>query len=364
MEFTPVWNGIIAWYLFLAGLGAGAFASAFFLGRFCSGTQAMVRIGRLIAPVVVAIGLVLLMFDARGGLYHPLRFAFLLTNFQSVMTWGVVFLGAFEVVALVVAVMDLARKNPPRWLEVVGVVLSVCVAVYTGALLGACAPYPLWNLAILPILFLASAASAGAAAVLGIGAVAFPAQYARTGKLQHIHLAFMVAEVVVLVVLLAVTAGISPEGALSVQRLTSGDYAGLFWGVLVIVGLAAPIIIDLVMTFVARKAPGAKASGAVKGGSAEEMDPQIAAAGSAVSAQGEAPYGAEVASPSATIADETADGASRASAVSAPASAPVPSAAVRALSALACAGGLAGGYTLRYLVIMAALPAGIAFPWL
>ena len=29
-----------------------------------------------------------------------------------------------------------------------------------------------------------------------------------------------------------------------------------------------------------------------------------------------------------------------------------------------CAGGLAGGYTLRYLVIMAALPVGIAFPWL
>ncbi len=28
------------------------------------------------------------------------------------------------------------------------------------------------------------------------------------------------------------------------------------------------------------------------------------------------------------------------------------------------AGGLAGGYTLRYLVIMAALPVGIAFPWL
>lgn len=29
-----------------------------------------------------------------------------------------------------------------------------------------------------------------------------------------------------------------------------------------------------------------------------------------------------------------------------------------------CAGGLAGGYTLRYLVIMAALPVGITFPWL
>ena len=340
MEFTPVWNGIIAWYLFLAGLGAGAFASAFFLGRVCPGTQAMVRTGRLIAPVVVAIGLVLLMFDARGGLYHPLRFAFLLTNFQSVMTWGVVFLSAFEVVALVVAVMDLARKNPPRWLEVVGVVLSVCVAVYTGALLGACAPYPLWNLAILPILFLASAASAGAAAVLGIGAVAFPAQYARTGKLQHIHLAFMGAEVVVLVVLLVVTAGVSPEGALSVQRLTGGDYAGPFWGVLVIVGLAAPIVIDLAMMLVSRKALRTNASGASY--EAAEVAPTAVAEAVESTPQLDA----------APISAADSDGA------------PAPSAAVRALSALACAGGLAGGYTLRYLVIMAALPTSIAFPWL
>ncbi len=352
MEFTPVWNGIIAWYLFLAGLGAGAFASAFLLGRFCPGTQAMVRAGRLIAPVVVAIGLVLLMLDARGGLYHPLRFAFLLTNFQSVMTWGVVFLSAFEVVALVVAVMDLARKNPPRWLEVVGVVLSVCVAVYTGALLGACAPYPLWNLAILPILFLASAASAGAAAVLGIGAVAFPAQYARTGKLQHIHLGFMAAEVVVLVVLLVVTAGVSPEGVLSVQRLTGGDYAGLFWCLLVIVGLAAPIAIDLAMTFAARNA--SKGKGA--------SDANIGAADPVPATAVEAPVAAPVA------VAEAPEGASQLDATSASAAdsdgAAVPSAAARALSALACAGGLAGGYTLRYLVIMAALPVGIAFPWL
>ena len=31
MEYTPIWSGIIACYLFLGGLGGGAFATSAFL---------------------------------------------------------------------------------------------------------------------------------------------------------------------------------------------------------------------------------------------------------------------------------------------------------------------------------------------
>ena len=31
MIYEPIWGAIIAWYLFLAGLGGGAFATAVFL---------------------------------------------------------------------------------------------------------------------------------------------------------------------------------------------------------------------------------------------------------------------------------------------------------------------------------------------
>ncbi len=46
----------------------------------------MRRIGLVIAPIAIAIGLVLLMTDAEAGLHDPLRFFYLLTNFDSVMT--------------------------------------------------------------------------------------------------------------------------------------------------------------------------------------------------------------------------------------------------------------------------------------
>ena len=80
MTFEPIWDSIIAWYLFLAGLGGGAFATSAFLHWRHPHAVTMRKIGHLIAPIAVAVGLVLLMFDAKGGLFHPWRFALLLHN--------------------------------------------------------------------------------------------------------------------------------------------------------------------------------------------------------------------------------------------------------------------------------------------
>ena len=125
MTFEPIWGAIIAWYLFLAGLGGGAFVTSAFLGWRHPEAVSMRKIGHLVAPIVVIIGLCLLMFDAKAGLMNPLRFALLLTNFGSVMTWGVVFLGGFTVISLVVVVLDFMKKRVPVWLDIAGVVFGV-----------------------------------------------------------------------------------------------------------------------------------------------------------------------------------------------------------------------------------------------
>ena len=129
MEYTPIWSGIIACYLFLGGLGGGAFATSAFLAWRHPEAVTMRKLGHWIAPIVVIVGLVLLMFDAKAGLHNPLRFALLLTNFGSVMTWGVVILAAFVIVALVALIMDLKKRRVPMWLEIVGAVLGICSEV-------------------------------------------------------------------------------------------------------------------------------------------------------------------------------------------------------------------------------------------
>lgn len=250
MTFEPIWGVIIACYLFLAGLGGGAFITSAFLKWRHPEAVNMIRIGRVIAPVVVIVGLCLLMFDATAGLHNPLRFALLLTNFGSVMTWGVVFLGSFVVVAIIVAALDLTKHRVPGWLDIVGAVLGVCVAVYTGCLLGVCKTFPLWNNALLPILFLVSAVSTGMASVLLVAIFTHPEEFNRVGVLKKFHFCLPIVELVLVASLLFVTASnASPAGWNSVMQLVAGNYVLAFWFLFVAVGLVIPTILETWLLF-------------------------------------------------------------------------------------------------------------------
>ena len=254
MTFEPIWNSIIAWYLFLAGLGGGAYVSAAFLRWRHPEAVNMIRIGRVIAPVVVIVGLCLLMFDATAGLHNPLRFALLLTNFGSVMTWGVVFLGGFTILALIGAGLDLAKRRVPLWLDIAAAVFGVCVAVYTGCLLGVCKTFPLWNNALLPILFLVSAISTGMAAVLCVAIFRHPEEFNRVGVFKKFHFCLPIIELVLVASLLFVTASnASPAGWESVMSLVGGDCALAFWFLFVLVGLVLPTALETWLLFFSPK---------------------------------------------------------------------------------------------------------------
>lgn len=251
MTFEPIWDSIIAWYLFLAGLGGGSFiAGAFLRWRYPDAVN-MRKIAHLVAPIVVFVGLILLMFDAKGGLLNPLRFALLLHNPFSVMTWGVIFLAGFMIISIIVLILDFMQKPVCKWLEVAGVVFGVCVAMYTGALLGVCRTFPLWNTALLPVLFLVSALSAGAAAVLLIAIFRCPQEFNQVITLKKIHLGFAAVEIVLIAVLLFITMYNSTAGFASVMSLVAGQWALPFWLGLVCIGLIAPAIVEIYLLFIA-----------------------------------------------------------------------------------------------------------------
>lgn len=252
MTFEPIWNSVIAWYLFLAGLGGGAYVAAALMRRFHPEATFLRRAAHLIAPITVIVGLLLLMVDAKAGLYNPLRFALLLTNFGSVMTWGVVFLSSFVVVALVTAFLDFFRRPVPWALEIVGAVLGVCVAVYTGCLLGVCNGFPLWNNALLPVLFLVSALSTGIASVMVAGLIRRPDQFHKVGLVKRVHFGLGVVEIVLVAALLFVTSFDSTAGLTSVEHLLVGSWAVVFWVGFVAVGLVFPLAVELWLLFCAK----------------------------------------------------------------------------------------------------------------
>ena len=332
-----IWNELIAAYLFLAGMGAGAFVLGALAGQAKTPAPAMKRIGFIVGPVAVAVGTLLLVFDAHAGLTNPGRFFLLIANLNSVMAWGVIILSLFIVVTAIDAVLLLVKKSTPRALDIAGVVLAVCVATYTGVLLGdASVAFPLWHPVVLPVLFVVSATSTGFAAVLLLTHLAAPGEAHALPFLEKTGKILPVVEAVLVVALLAVVSATSGSGAgaakASVANLLSGSYAVAFWLGFAIIGLAMPFALEMMRGKQAKAAANAETPTVTA----------VEAATPATAAEASTPATAETAAVTAAIASsEQAAGSGK------------------TLAIVGEAGVLVGGFMLRYLIIMAAIPVAL-----
>ena len=248
-----VWGPMIAWYLFLAGASAGAFLTSAFVEVKYPESVKMRVAGRIIAPIFLGIGLVMLMLDAAAGLHNPLRFFWLISNPGSVMTLGVYFICVFMPVALVSALLEVLKKPVPKWLTWIGIVFAFAVAAYTGFLLGVVKAFPLWNNAVLPILFVVSALSAGLAATSLVGLLVDRERFEQMWLIKKSHVILSAIEMVVLATMLVIVSAGSVEGAASVYSLVAGQYAPAFWGGIVLLGLVAPFIIEGYPVFITKR---------------------------------------------------------------------------------------------------------------
>lgn len=245
-----VWDALIAWYLFLAGLGAGAFVFAAALGRtnpeaFKSRLAAM-----LLGLASVGIGTVLLVFDAKAGLHDPFRFILLLANFNSVMAWGTLILSCFLTVGFVNLVVSFVKKRSIVVLDGICVFLAAAVALYTGVLLGVVSAYPLWNLPLLPMLFVVSALGAGFAGASLVGQIVDRSEMKHVVFHEKLLVVLPVLEALLIAALLYTTYSASgvaqAAGQETVLSMLTGSFAPVFWIGLVLLGLVVPFVVDLV----------------------------------------------------------------------------------------------------------------------
>jgi formate-dependent nitrite reductase membrane component NrfD len=239
-----VWGTIIAAYLFLAGLSAGAFLTSSYAARKYPDAVAVRFAGRLISPILMGIGLLLLIVDAEAGLKDPLRFIYLFTNFNSVMTIGTYFISFFMMAAAYMAVMELLKKETNKIIEYVGMVFAVATAIYTGFLIGVIGAVPLWNTAILPILFVVSAFSTGIAGTMLAASIMDKKVIHHVMSIKKIHLSLLIAEVFLIFTMFLITSSTNESAAQSVSMLLTGEYSAIFWIGLIMIGLFVPIIIE------------------------------------------------------------------------------------------------------------------------
>lgn len=264
-ELQSVWGWQPALYLFLGGMGAGAFVVAallYFLDR--QSNRKTICIASWAATACLVAGLLLLLSE----LTNPLRGMLLWQSFSNGTSWMT--FGAWVVFAAVIVFGLMAVLSTEQWvkpvskkwkgypkarnrmrsvLAVVGIALGLCVAMYTGILLMSVPGVPLWNTLLLPCLFTVSALDTGAALV-EIVAVA-PKRAVLSNKthrlLEASVVVLVVLEVAVLAAFLAtmqgsdLTTATGATAAASVRLLAQGMLAPFFWLLVGACGLALPL---------------------------------------------------------------------------------------------------------------------------
>lgn len=235
------WGWLIVIYLFLGGLGAGAFlcsALAYkgFLGPL---NERFYKFGFLLAPVAVIIGTALLLFDlAPSAAINPLKILQLYTRPVSMMSIGTYLLTFFIVVSVLVLLQIKKSGKICDMMLTLGAILALGVMGYTGLLLYVVKAIPLWASVWLPILFTISAISTGlsanAAATLNAG-------HSLSHCAHKFHVVLVALEIVAV---LALFASVRSEaaGMASVTKIVSGSLAPMFWIGFVVLGLALPLL--------------------------------------------------------------------------------------------------------------------------
>ncbi len=233
------WGWLVIIYLFLAGVGAGAYLTSWWASNRDLG-GALPVVGRYLAAPVVALGSLLLVFDLGAGSFHARIFYLYTHPFTSMMSLGTWILTIFLVLSVIDGYGPLVGVRRARWLGDVTALFAGLVAVYTGLLLGVVKAIPFWNSALVPVLFVLSAASTGiAATVLG----ALVVQRSTCGEddtVTRFHQGIIVSEAVALALFLFFAASGPSAAHFSYSRVVVGGLAAAFWVGLVALGLVVP----------------------------------------------------------------------------------------------------------------------------
>ncbi|EKO3832622.1 cytochrome c nitrite reductase subunit NrfD [Vibrio harveyi] len=269
-----VWDWIIAIYLFLAGMSAGAVMIALYLKRkVIEGDPAnngIMKAMAWLAPFGIISGLVILIFH----LTKPLEFwkIMIYYNPTSVMSMGVILFQVYMIV-LFVWIGTIFRhqiirfcegKLPSKLLDLADTVLikagkannavelflgflAIVLAAYTGFLLSALKTYPMLNNPVLPILFLFSSLSSGAATSLMFGILVFkePTSSPSVSWVHGFERPVVLFELFVLVTFFTglIFSGGQNEVA-AWNAISTGFWAQWFWGGVILIGMLMPLTLN------------------------------------------------------------------------------------------------------------------------
>lgn len=252
LHVQTMWGWPIAWYLFLAGVSVGTYIVAAYW-QYAKTQDYLVKIGIYLTAPCLGLSIFLLWLDLGQRFRFPYAFLRPQESWISIGAW---LLTLFFILAAYQWLRQFFNKNKEQapvyseWVWVLGVVLGLLTAIYTGILLGVAQAIPFWNTPILPILFLISALSTGIGAVLLATVVSRQFQKAVQSEGEGFHflakvdVALILLELLCLAFYLYIMAKSGVAAAASIGMIVSGSLAAMFWLGVVVIGLLVPLIIE------------------------------------------------------------------------------------------------------------------------
>jgi polysulfide reductase chain C len=240
------WRWIIAAYLFLAGVGGGAYLAGVIAG-FAGGAAwtTVSKIGVFLGMPCVLIGCLFLLLD----LGRPINaWRVWMKPGTSWMARGTIIIVLFMIFATIQTAFWIwpfpgSIENARNAIAVLGAIFAFLTVVYTGLLLGYSQPIALWRTALLPVLFFVSAVSTGIMAIILIGHF-FEVEAAQLALLAEIDAVILLLEMFVVVVFLY-NAYRTLESRFSAKRILAGPIAPVFWLCVAACGLIIPFFLEL-----------------------------------------------------------------------------------------------------------------------
>ena len=253
-----IWGWEVPVYLFLGGMVAGMMIiSGYFLfkGRHKEMACSCLTLPS-VAILLLSIGMLALFFD----LEHRWYFWRMYTTFQptSPMSWGswilLLVYPALLANALIRVPAPVERRLPflvrlskaihqhPGLVAAIGVAnmtLGIALGMYTGILLSAFGARPLWNSAILGLLFLTSGLSSAAAFVHMVSRD--KAESVLLAKADNSFLAIELVLILLFLIGLVSSTRVHMEAAMLVL---TGPYAPAFWVFVIGLGIVVPLFLQ------------------------------------------------------------------------------------------------------------------------
>ena len=240
------WRWIIAAYLFLAGVGGGAYLAGV-IADFAGGVdwRTVSKIGIFLGMPCVLIGCLFLLLD----LGKPINaWRVWMKPGTSWMARGTIIIVLFMIFATVQTAFWIwplpgSIENARGAIAVLGAIFGFLTVIYTGLLLGYSQPIALWRTALLPVLFFVSAVSTGIMAIILVGHF-FEVEATQLALLARIDAVILILEMFVVAVFLY-NAYRTLESRFSAKRILAGSIATGFWLGVVACGLLIPFFLEL-----------------------------------------------------------------------------------------------------------------------